>query len=208
MLRSVLSVIAGLGVAVVTFSLFQGIGGLLNPPPSTLDYNDKNAVAAFISSMPISAFLILVAGYIIGSFLAGYLATKLLRSRSLAVLMIASVLDLILVGMVLVAVLAALHQFERLPGIVKTLLPFLIIGVSIAVGFFLGRIAHRSEPGRAGIATVAIIGILLTAAWIMNLANLPHPTWMVIIGLLCFIPPAMLGGHLAAGNDPTGEVAF
>src|SRR5687768_10713142 len=109
MLRSVLSVIAGLGVAVITFSLFQGISGVLNPPPSTIDYSDKNAVAALVASMPISAFLILLAGYIIGSFLAGWLATKLLRSKSTAIWMIVSVIDLIFVGGLIVAVLASLH---------------------------------------------------------------------------------------------------
>lgn len=205
MLRSVLSVIAGVGIAIVTFSLFQGIGGLLNPPPSTLDYNDKNAVAAFIASMPISAFLILVAGYIVGSFLAGWFATKLLRSRSLAVLTIVSILDLILVGMMLVVLVAVLRLLEGLPGIVKTLLPFLIIGVSVIGGILLGRTAQRSEPGRGRIVVTAVVGILLTAAWIMNLAKLPHPTWMVVIGLLCFIPPVMLGGHMASGADRGGD---
>ena len=108
MLRDLLAVIAGLGAAVVTFAVFQLVGGLINPPPAALDYNDSDAVKALVDSMPVSAVMILLAGYIIGSFLAGALASRLLRSRSSAVLTIIGTVDLIIVGMMLVSILAAL----------------------------------------------------------------------------------------------------
>lgn len=207
MLRSILAIVAGLGVAVVTFSLVQGISGVLFSPPSAVDYNDKTAVAALMASMPVSAFLILAAGYMLGSFLAGWLAWKLLQSQSLAAWSFVSIIDLIFVGMVLVRVLVALSLFEGLPGAVKLLLPLVIIGAAVIGGVFLGRVTAHIQPRPVGITPGIIIGVLLTGAWIMNVVNIPHPTWVVALGFLCFIPPVLLGSWLASRTGTGRETA-
>ena len=44
---------------------------------------------------------------------------------------------------------------------------------------------------------VALIGACLLGGGIINFALIPHPTWMVIIGVLIFIPSALLGATLS-----------
>lgn len=202
MIRSVLAVIAGFAAATITFMFVQAINGLLFTPPSTIDYNDPNAVASLMAAMPIGAFLILAAGYALGSFLAGWLVQKMLRSRSLVFWSLASAVDLIVIGMMVVVILVSVSLFQGLPGMVKTLLPFFIIGVAIIGGVFLGRTAAGSQSRSAGVIEAAAVGVLLTAAWVMGVTSIPHPAWMVVLGFFCFIPFVLLGNWAASQNKP------
>lgn len=60
-------------------------------------------------------------------------------------------------------------------------------------GLVAGRVAGRGAVGHA-----AVIGVLLTIGAIANFVMLPHPVWVVIVGLGLFLPMAVLGGWLGA----------
>lgn len=198
MLRSVLAVTAGVAVAVVIFSLVQLTNGILFAPPSPIDYNDKDALATLVASMPKTAFAILAAGYVFGSFLAGLLAGKLLKSRSPAAWTAVGLIDIIFIGMVLIRLLAAASLFNLLPDIVKMLLPFLILGGALVGGIVLSRIAASAQPRPVGLAEPITIGILLTAGWASNVMSIPHPLWMAVVGFFFFIPAVLIGAWIAS----------
>lgn len=200
MIKSILAGIAGFAAAVITFTVVQSLNGLLFARPVAVDYNDRSAVASLIATMPTGAFLILAVGYSLGSFFAGWLVQKMLRSRSRLFWSIVSAVDLIVIGMMLVLILVSVSLFQGLPGIVKTLLPILIIGVAIVGGMFLGRIAASIQTRSSGIAEAVTVGVVLTAAWVMNVRSIPHPTWVVVLGFFCFIPFVLLGNRSASQN--------
>lgn len=76
-LRSVSSVILGIVVGGVLVGLIEGVGHQFYPPPAGLDLNDRDAMAALIRSMPLGAFLSLLAAYAIGPLVGGWIAARL-----------------------------------------------------------------------------------------------------------------------------------
>lgn len=125
MIRNVLSVIGGLAIAVVTFLITETINTSLHPTPTNLDFNDAEVVKSFYESQPLSFWLLVLLGWIVGSFLCGLLIKRISHPE-------------------------------------KKILPI-------------------------------IAGILLTLSAVANFSLLPHPTWVVIFGLLVFIPSTFLG---------------
>jgi len=80
MLRNILSVIAGLIVAMVTFVIAETINAMLHPAVKTLDFNDKAAVQTFYESQPLSLWLMVLVGWFIGALLCGFLIKFLTKS--------------------------------------------------------------------------------------------------------------------------------
>jgi hypothetical protein len=80
MKRNILSVIVGLATAIITFLIVENINGNLHPTPATLDYNDPIAVKAFYENQPLSLSLLVLAGWVIGSLLCGYLIKLISKS--------------------------------------------------------------------------------------------------------------------------------
>ncbi|HEY0137703.1 MAG TPA: hypothetical protein VGB85_26640 [Nannocystis sp.] len=66
---------------------------------------------------------------------------------------------------------------------------------ALAGGLLAARLAstwfHRA-PLRHALA----VGVVQTIGAVTNFAMLPHPTWVLIAGLVVFIPMALLGGRL------------
>ncbi|VTS07038.1 hypothetical protein [Tuwongella immobilis] len=60
-----------------------------------------------------------------------------------------------------------------------------------------GWLAARISPRRA-VTHALIVGGLLLAMGIAQLASLPHPQWMVFFGAGCFLPMAAIGGVLGS----------
>ncbi len=77
-----------------------------------------------------------------------------------------------------------------------------------AGGWALTLLAHALGPLVSGFLAakfaatqhrrvVHIIGIVWTIVGIMNLFNMPHPTWFMIADVCMYLPMAILGGRLA-----------
>lgn len=82
MLRNILSVIAGLIVAMVTFVIAETINAMLHPSVKTVDFNDKAAVKTFYENQPISLWLMVLVGWFLGALLCGFLIKYLTKSNS------------------------------------------------------------------------------------------------------------------------------
>ncbi|MEP7214128.1 MAG: hypothetical protein ABI791_13700 [Acidobacteriota bacterium] len=132
MLRKTLSVIIGLVIAVVTFSIFEWIGQLVYPAPQGFNKDDLDALREFILQLPAGAFLMIAAGWAVGSFLAGFAEKTISRS--------AGIVPPIIIGVVLT--IGAVANFVMLPHPVW----FVILGLLIFVPVTL--LGHKAVPSR------------------------------------------------------------
>ena len=83
MLRNFLAVLAGLVAAVVTISIFEGIGHALWPPPPDLDLSKPEDLARLMDVMPLTAKLNVLVAWGLGSFAGGAVAARLAASQPL-----------------------------------------------------------------------------------------------------------------------------
>ena len=67
-MRSILGLIFGLAVAILTVMLFQWISHTVWPPPEGLDPQDSAALAEHLRVAPLGSLILVVAGYIVGTF--------------------------------------------------------------------------------------------------------------------------------------------
>jgi hypothetical protein len=75
--RNILGIIIGVATGVGTVFLTDKISHMVSPPPEGLDYTDKEALVAYIDTLPMSVFLILIIGYGTAAFLAGLVASRI-----------------------------------------------------------------------------------------------------------------------------------
>src|SRR5688572_18685334 len=76
-MRRIAGAIVGLIAAFITISLSQLAMALVMKPPTFEMMQDPAAMRAFVQTMPTSAYLILAAGYALGSFVGGFVAGKI-----------------------------------------------------------------------------------------------------------------------------------
>jgi len=105
MIRNILSVLAGIVVAGTTFVITETINGSLHPTPTNLDFSNAEAVQSHFSNQPISFWLIVLLGWLIGSLLCGFLIKRLSQSDQKNLPIIAGI----------VLTLSAIANFTLLP---------------------------------------------------------------------------------------------
>jgi hypothetical protein len=76
---------------------------------------------------------------------------------------------------------------------------FIGLLVSYGVGSFASGFVMRVISKWGSLVLPIVIGLLGTTAWVYNVAQIPHPMWVTILGLFCYVPFAILG-HRAAGR--------
>ncbi len=79
-MKNTLAVIAGLIVSIIIFSLFEYLSNMIHPFPKDLDMANETAMKEYVSTLPSSALLIILAGYAIGSFVAGLVIGSVSKS--------------------------------------------------------------------------------------------------------------------------------
>lgn len=128
--------IAGVVVAGLLVWVIEMIGHTVYPMPEGLDYTDKEAMAAYIATLPVGAFL------------------------------------------------------------------------SVVAAWFVGTLGGTTAACRIGTAPAYIFAVLVGAFVLlgigMNVAAFPHPTWMVVAGVVGTIVAAWLGMRLG-GDKPAAE---
>lgn len=82
MKRNIISVIVGLVSAIVVFVTSETINNALHPTPQTLDFKDSMAVKTFYENQPLTFWLLVLTGWIIGSTLCGFLIKFISKSKS------------------------------------------------------------------------------------------------------------------------------
>ena len=75
--KKLLPVVAGFVAAFAVMMAFEFTNSLLFPFPAGMDTNDLEAVRAFSRSLPATAFILVIGGWALGSFAAGWLTTRL-----------------------------------------------------------------------------------------------------------------------------------
>jgi len=125
MLKKIIGVIAGLIVAFLLMMLFEYLNSLIFPFPAGMDLNNLAAVRAYSQTLPWTAYLMVIAGWVIASFFGGFVPGKYIPASD--------------------------------------------------------------------IVAPLIIGILLTAGSVGNFIMLEHPIWVMVIGVLVFIPMTVAG---------------
>lgn len=82
MKRNILSVVVGLATAVITFLITETINASLHPTPLNLDFKDSIAVKIFYENQPLSLWLLVLVGWIIGSLICGLLIKVISKNEN------------------------------------------------------------------------------------------------------------------------------
>jgi len=82
MKRNIISVIIGIIAAGTIFLIVENINLVLHPIPANLDFTDSVAVKMFYENQPLSFWLMVLAGWIIGSIVCGILIKWISKSSS------------------------------------------------------------------------------------------------------------------------------
>lgn len=105
MKRNIISVVVGLVIAVITFLIAETFNTSLHPVPTNLNFKDNVAVKAFYESQPISLWLLVLAGWIIGSLLCGLMIKIISKNENRKYPVIAGI----------ILMLSAVANFYSLP---------------------------------------------------------------------------------------------
>ena len=135
MVRKIGGTIVGMIAAFITISLSQLAMSFVITPPTFEMMQDPERMRAFVMSMPASAYLILAAGYALGSFVGGFVASKISGGSA------AGFVPAMVVG-VLLTVMGVINFFVTMPGspvwaialCLLTYIPFAFIGNKVAGG--------------------------------------------------------------------------
>ena len=133
MKRNIISVVVGLVIAIVTFLIAEAINGRIHPAPATLDFKDGEAVKSFYENQPLSLWLLVLTGWVIGSFLCGFLIKFISKSDNKKLPIIA--------GCILT--LSAIANFFSLPHPTW----FIVVGLLIFVpSTLVGHNFYKIKP--------------------------------------------------------------
>ena len=79
---------------------------------------------------------------------------------------------------------------------------FLLVLLGWGLGSFTGGFTAAKIAGTRTLRAAVIVGVIQMLGGILNMTLIPHPLWMVVAGLLIFVPMAWLGGKIA--GSPAG----
>ena len=102
MLRSILSVLAGVIAGMVVIYGVEMLGHYVYPVPEGLDFKDKEAIKAYIEEAPAGALWFVVLAWALGSFAGGLVASVIAKQTNIlhalivgGLLMIAGIINLV-----------------------------------------------------------------------------------------------------------------
>ena len=98
--RKVLAVIVGFIVATAIFMIVQMANSMVMAPPSAEVMADRAKLAEYMASGPTKAYIIVLIGYILGSFAGGFVVTKMGRRWSPGATLAIIVGSLLTLGMI------------------------------------------------------------------------------------------------------------
>ena len=78
--RTIAGVVVGVVVAWLTIMLAEFASAPLHPMPAGLDMRDPESVAAFVATLPASALLLVLSGWVLGGLVGGYVAASISRN--------------------------------------------------------------------------------------------------------------------------------
>jgi hypothetical protein len=93
-MRTGLAGVAGAFGAFVVVAVVEGIGHAIYAPAAMPDMSDAEAVAAFVASMPLGAFLFVLAAYLLATAAGGLIAAAIARRHGMRLAIIVGALIL------------------------------------------------------------------------------------------------------------------
>jgi hypothetical protein len=81
--RRFLGILCGLVLFFIITLAAEYVMGVIHPMPAGVDASNKESLSAYTLTLPISAYLLLIAGYWVGSFVAGYASVFIAKSSLL-----------------------------------------------------------------------------------------------------------------------------
>lgn len=94
MLRKILGVIAGIIAAIIAIMVVQQVSHMMYPMPEGLSLEDKAGLQAYVDTLPVTAFLLVIISYVLGSFAGGYVSTLIAKTKFLPALIVGGLLAL------------------------------------------------------------------------------------------------------------------
>ncbi len=95
MIRNICAVLVGLVAGMVFNMLIVMLSTVLYPMPEGVGFNDREGLAAYIETLPVTAFLIVMLAHLGQAFVGGWIAALISRNSSMVVAMIVGVLTLL-----------------------------------------------------------------------------------------------------------------
>jgi len=92
--KQILAVIVGVIVGGLTIYAIESINMVRFPWPEDLSMEDKEAFAEYVSSLPVDAFITVIIAHLVGSFIAGFVCSKITPNKKLLLGTICGVLFL------------------------------------------------------------------------------------------------------------------
>lgn len=81
MWKNILAVLAGIVAGTVAIMIVEGFSHFLYPYPQGMDFADKEAMTAYISSLPVAAKWMVILAWAVGSFVAASVTTLIAKVR-------------------------------------------------------------------------------------------------------------------------------
>ena len=83
MKRKIFAVVLGVIAAVVLIIAIEALGHSLYPLPASIDVTDTDAMEAYVTTLPVTALLIVMAAWIVATLVGGLLACFIARETPL-----------------------------------------------------------------------------------------------------------------------------
>ncbi|MGE5813847.1 MAG: hypothetical protein ACM36C_05120 [Acidobacteriota bacterium] len=87
-LRSIVAIVSGLIVAFLVVTGAEGVNSQLFPIQAGVDMSDTTAMKQYVASLPVSGFILVLAGWGGGALLGGWAAARVVRRSPMAHAMI------------------------------------------------------------------------------------------------------------------------
>ena len=107
--RKILALIVGLIAAIAVVMIVEMLNSFVIPPPGSEITGDPARLREFMTSLPITAYVMILIGYLLGAFAGGFIATKLSRRESPGP-------SIPLIIGIILTIFGALNFFVALPG--------------------------------------------------------------------------------------------
>ena len=87
------------------------------------------------------------------------------------------------------------YDVKRAMEMMPSLYFIIMLAYWLLSAFIAGLVAGRIAKTGWQMPTI-FSGIVLLMAAVLNLIYIPHPIWMVILAIVCYVPAAYYGGKL------------